>query len=138
MLYFCITQSKFMKRTLSRAGIIIQRGLLTLDITIQGILLGISIYLPALLITSVLIGGWQLLGSLLKGIFWNSSLHALYFAAASGYSSLLYIMVQHADWLPFHESNEVISMLWFFMLLPPLIGAIWYFGQSVRDFYLRA
>ena len=127
-----------MKKTLSRTGTIIQRGLLTLDITIQGVLLGISIYLPAILITSILIGGWQLSSSLLKGIFWNSRLHALYFAAASGYTSLLYLAANYTELLPFQESNDIIEGLWYFMLIPPFIGAIWYFGQSIRDFKLFA
>jgi hypothetical protein len=135
--YICSTKTKCMENTHSSPATIAKQVLLTLDIVVQASLLAMSLFLPLIFFTSVLLGGWQLSSSLLKGVLWNSRLHALYFASASAYSSLLYFFSKNSEKLPYYESSDILSGLWYVVLLPPLVGAIWYFVQSIRDFKLR-
>jgi|AntRauTorckE5430_2_1112549.scaffolds.fasta_scaffold44264_1 hypothetical protein len=106
--------------------------LFTIDNLGQAILLGSCLFFPFTFIAAIPLGGWQLTSSLLKGLLMRSSLHLYYFLAATMYCVLLGFGAKTSDHFQF-EQLPWATHLWFVLALPPVVGAVWYFVQSVRD-----
>ena len=109
-----------------------KKVLFTIDNVVQGLLLGSSVFFPFTFVAAFFLGCWQLGSSLLKAILLQSRLHFTYFLAATAYCLALFAGAQAADAFQY-EPGEWIWYLWCVLGLPPLVGAIWYFGQSMRD-----
>ncbi len=104
--------------------------LLTIDTVGQAILLTLCLFFPLTLFVAVPLGGWQLLSSLCKGLLLQSKLHLYYFLSATAYCVLLAFsakMELDFNWL------EWAQYLWVILAVPPVVGAVWYFLQSMRD-----
>lgn len=109
-----------------------KRTLLTVDNVMQSIFLVSGIFFPFTLVAAFLLGCWQLGSSLLKAIFLRSRLHLNYFLAAAAYCMLLIVGLRTADAFDY-EPSTWLGYLWFVLALPPLVGGIWYFLQSIKD-----
>lgn len=109
-----------------------KKVLFIIDNVVQGLLLGSSVFFPFTFVAAFFLGCWQLGSSLLKAILLQSRLHLNYFLAATAYCLVLFAGAQTADAFNY-EPEEWIWYLWLVLGLPPLVGAIWYFGQSMRD-----
>lgn len=117
-----------------------QRTLFTIDLAVQGTLLGAALILSPTIIIPMLIaiplGAWQLISALLKGLGMPSKVHLNYFISASAYLFFLYLgsyVAPHLEQLPFYPAglNKAWSIL---AVTPPAIGAFWYFHRTYRDF----
>lgn len=106
--------------------------LFIIDNLCQAILLGSCLFFPFTFIAAIPLGGWQLTSSLLKGLLMRSSLHLYYFLAATMYCVLLGFGTTTSDHFQF-EQLPWAANLWLVLALPPVVGAVWYFVQSIRD-----
>jgi len=106
--------------------------LLTFDTIIQAIMLACCIFFPLTFFVAPFLGAWQLGSSLLKGILLWSKMHFLYFLSAGAYLQFLYLFSKNEESLNFLEL-EWVGNIWWFVFLPPLVAAVWYFKQSMKD-----
>lgn len=109
-----------------------KKALFAIDNVVQGLLLGSSVFFPFTLVAAFFLGCWQLGSSLIKAILLQSRLYLNYFLAATAYCLLLVAGTQAADIFNYEPTNWV-GYLWFVLALPPLVGGIWYFWQSIKD-----
>ncbi|MEQ8703979.1 MAG: hypothetical protein RIC19_08655 [Phaeodactylibacter sp.] len=109
-----------------------KKVLFTIDNVVQSLLLGSSVFFPFTFVAAFFLGCWQLGSSLLKAILLQSRLHLNYFLAATAYCLVLFAGAQTAGAFNYEPTNWV-GYLWFVLALPPLVGGIWYFVQSMRD-----
>lgn len=106
--------------------------LLTFDTIIQAMLLACCLLFPLTFFIAPVLGAWQMGSSLLKAILMSSKMHFLYFISAGAYLQFLYFFSKNEESLNFLELAWVES-IWWFIFLPPIVAAIWYFLRSIED-----
>lgn len=113
-------------------GLLLSIGLFsTISLSIQGEGLGV-IFFP-LLIIAMPLGAWQVLSAAVKGIAGPSFLHGVYAIIALAYCFLLQFGVQLLENFDGMLSGHLPYQVYYVLALPPAVGAIWYFMQSIRD-----
>ena len=119
-----------------------------LDCGIQGLLLSVGlisvvrlslegngwdgVFLP-LIIMAIPLGAWQVLSAVVKGIAGPSLLHGVYVITALAYCFLLQFGLQLIENFNVLIGGRMPYQVYWILALPPAIGALWYFMQSVRD-----